>query len=765
MTSSWLWTCIVLATVLAIVSNAESTLWGTYRPQLLFGLRPRMPKTLLTGFMYYSPASIQGGSPSRHMASVNPGPDSYQWKYHDGRNFGIQEIVDHEHNYLLETSFVKSGHQDGAPGHLGVRIRGTVLNESRPASMVTYFYIGSENSRFPIHVNERGEARCSVLGGVSLRTEDVPGNKPLEGYGHMAYTGLSVDVRETWRGQDIILEEHIRQKQEALKTPTDALDFHMVFTNRTEPNTTFYAVQKAFQGNFSYDIFLDSGSSPEHAKLHPESLTPLLKSYEEKYDKQFERKFGLAKSGMPAKQVQLAREITSQLIGGIGYYYGESLVDRRPLNDSGMYLHDMHGAMPKPEGPHGLLTATPSRSFFPRGFYWDEGFHLLHIGAWDAELASMILEAWTHLMDKNGWVAREQILGEEARSQVPQEFQTQYPQHANPPTLIFGLDSMLDEYLSHVEKTREDLVGVDNIEHADLANMERIHKKLESLYTYWKRHYEWFRRTQRGQIRQWGREATSRYEAYRWRGRSSTHVLTSGLDDYPRASTPHIGELHVDLLSWMGLFASSMGRFAETLENEDDALEYRQQAEDIAANVIDLHWDEEERLFCDASVGHDDESYFECHPGYVSLFPFLTQLLKPDSLQLSATLDLLSDHDALWSPHGIRSLSKAHPMFGMDEDYWRGAIWLPINYMALRALHHYSQGTGKNADRCAMLYTDLRMNIIHTVLDEYERTGYTWEQFDEETGHGRRNHPFTGWTSLVVLIMAEKYHTQHLTVS
>lgn len=48
----------------------------------------------------------------------------------------------------------------------------------------------------------------------------------------------------------------------------------------------------------------------------------------------------------------------------------------------------------------------------------DEGFHLLHIGAWDNALSLEILKDWINLIDEDGWVGREQILGEEARSRV-----------------------------------------------------------------------------------------------------------------------------------------------------------------------------------------------------------------------------------------------------------------------------------------------------------------------------------------------------------
>jgi hypothetical protein len=112
---------------------------------------------------------------------------------------------------------------------------------------------------------------------------------------------------------------------------------------------------------------------------------------------------------------------------------------------------------------------------------------------------------------------------------------------------------------------------------------------LKSIYKPLKRHYDWFRRTQRGQIKHYSRVARSRTEAYRWRGRSELHVLTSGMDDYPRGP-PHAGELHLDLISWMAFFTRTMREMADFVGEVDDEVSFGEIEKGILENIDGGFW-------------------------------------------------------------------------------------------------------------------------------------------------------------------------------
>lgn len=299
------------------------------------------------------------------------------------------------------------------------------------------------------------------------------------------------------------------------------------------------------------------------------------------------------------------------------------------------------------------------------------------------------MKSWLSLMDEDGWIAREQILGAEARSKVPPEFTVQYPHYANPPTLFIILEAFLDKLDANknisVQQSPEDIA--ERLRSAYVQQPELGEAYIRSIYPLLKKHYSWYRNTQRGDIKSYDREAFSTKEAYRWRGRSVQHILTSGLDDYPRAQPPHPGELHVDLISWMGMMTRSLRRIAERLGETEDAEEFKYYETAIERNVDDLHWDEQAQTYCDATIDEYEESVHVCHKGYISIFPFLTGMVSSDSPRLKAILDLISDPEELWSDFGIRSLSKKDEFYGTAENYWRSPVWININYLVFKNLY------------------------------------------------------------------------------
>lgn len=128
------------------------------------------------------------------------------------------------------------------------------------------------------------------------------------------------------------------------------------------------------------------------------------------------------------------------------------------------------------------------------------------------DLGLDILTSWSNLIDDDGWVGREQILGAEARSKVPKEFQTQYPNFANPPTLITGLQKYL---------------GLMELRGSSMDASDSIHPIITHIYPKFKKQYEWFKATQWGEID--GYSSDPEAMAFRWRGKRGSHILTSGL--------------------------------------------------------------------------------------------------------------------------------------------------------------------------------------------------------------------------------------------
>jgi len=107
-------------------ASNSSLLWGPYRPNLYFGVRPRLAKSLLTGILWSNLddyKTFQKGMPSpqmllrqglRHSCEIGDDMASYGWTEYDGRLGGKQLLSDRGMKVDIETEFIKVPGPNGA---------------------------------------------------------------------------------------------------------------------------------------------------------------------------------------------------------------------------------------------------------------------------------------------------------------------------------------------------------------------------------------------------------------------------------------------------------------------------------------------------------------------------------------------------------------------------------------------------------------------------------------------------------------------------
>ncbi|KAL2343448.1 hypothetical protein Fmac_004733 [Flemingia macrophylla] len=731
--------------------HKESLYWGTYRPQVYLGIRARTPKSLIAGLMWI--VVKDGRYHLRHVCRHEDNLSTYGWTKHNGRDFGNQVLVDH--GMTLTTGFLKSKEEgSGYGGDWAVRINVQVdkvdasrskRNEEFGRGAQLFFYLADEGGNAlnlsTKNLNIRGDSLLASgsradIGDWQLHlksTDDL--DLHYSGFHTPHFHNLSDLVEEN-------LASQIRKQGRLLLS--DSSD--------DSPNVLVFQIVGGF--SFTTDFTFISGTDSESSKVEDRvssltgfSLAKLLKYKEQAFDEKFEKIFNLSEK-VDSESISVGKAAVANLIGGIGYFYGQSKIALSRIINVREHVNYIS------YWPAELYTAVPCRPSFPRGFLWDEGFHQLIIWRWDIHISLDIIGHWLDLMNADGWIPREQILGAEALSRVPEEYVPQHPTNGNPPTLFLALSGIINGL------KKNEFTAVDKTEIS--LFLERAFVRLEA----W---FQWFNTTQ------------------------------PGFDDYPRASHPSADERHVDLRCWM-LLAADCLHFIEELFDEEPkpGKNYGSTAKLLSdVELLNQYWNRSTRMHYDETYG----AYFDFgnhtekirliwkeveigynhtarllvrdvlarpvlrlvpHIGYVSLFPFMGKIISSGSWILEKQLQLISNDSLFWTDFGLRSLattSSLYMKFNSEREgpYWRGQIWINMNYRILSALYHYSKKNGPYQDRALAIYKELRSNLIRNIVRNYEETGFLWEQYDQNNGQGKGSHPFTGWTSLVVLIMAEAY--------
>lgn len=700
---------------------------------------------------------------------------AYGWTSYDVRKGGMQIVNDTGNKLDLLTQFAKIS-DDEPTSKWGLRVKGIPRVNARDHQKTTLiFYLGSENSNSRIECLEGHKSNPSnsdvVCNGAMVGLHNfklqIPDHRvDSDSRQRTSVKSLTVPTDTIWLAKSIFTDQ------------LEGSSSHegMVADNPGEGNLHF--VQKSFEGGFEFDVLFSP--DPISEAMTSMSLTQAIQDALSTFSERFRSVYPPQAPFQDEQYIGFSQSLLSNLMGGIGYFYGTSKVDISSALEYAETDQDFwekatsaqSRAVVEEQGPYQLFSAVPSRPFFPRGFLWDEGFHLQAIQDWDMDLALEIVSSWFDLMDENGWIAREQILGPEARSKVPSEFQTQYPHYANPPTLFLAVQAFVARLSGE-----SPFFGAPSRYLSDPAASKAF---LKMIYPKMKRHYEWFCRTQAGDLENYQIPGPEFNKGYRWRGRTPQHLFTSGLDDYPRAQPPHPEELHVDALCWVGFMAVSLGEISAFLGEKEDQTMFLEHETDVIRSIDGIHWSEPDQAYCDTTIVDGNRVEKICHKGYISLFPFLVGLIGPDHSHLEAVLDLIRDPEELWSPYGLRSLSLKDKYYGKDENYWRSPVWININYMVMQRLlvsllvflffplfrsprniissfttiQELAQQPGPHQQKLREIYTELRLNLVNTVFKSWKETGFAWEQYNPETGKGQRTQYFTGWTSLIVSILS-----------
>jgi hypothetical protein len=196
----------------------------------------------------------------------------------------------------------------------------------------------------------------------------------------------------------------------------------------------------------------------------------------------------------------------------------------------------------------------------------------------------------------------------------------------------------------------------------------------------------------------------------------------------------------VGLMSLYIVDCDSLAQIAQALGKDSERKELSARAAKYRSSLETL-WDEQSGIFLNKDL-HTGKLCYRLSP--TNFYPLIAKAATPQQADRMVRQHLLNTEE-FWGEWVIPSIARNDPAF-KDQNYWRGRIWGPMNYLVYVGLRNYDQQNARQQ------FAQKSFNLF---LQEWRQNGHVHENYNALTGLGddvRNSDRFYHWGALLGLI-------------
>jgi putative isomerase len=238
------------------------------------------------------------------------------------------------------------------------------------------------------------------------------------------------------------------------------------------------------------------------------------------------------------------------------------------------------------------------------------------------------------------------------------------------------------------------------------------------------------------------------------KGTRAGAILESGLDNSPmydntyyNPATHQLEFADVGLMSMYIADCDALAQIANILGKRPEASELQQRAAKYRRSLQTL-WNPETGLFLNKDL-HTGQWSYRLSP--TNFYPLMAKAASQQQAETMIERHLLNPKE-FWGEWVIPSIARDDPAFH-DQDYWRGRIWGPMNYLVYLGLRNY-QGPQIDSAR-----QQLAQKSQALFLKGWDAHRHVHENYNAITGEGddvTNSDRFYHWGALLGLIDLEE---------